>query len=159
VAPRSVFQHFADMESLFAAAAERQLERVRPLVRTLPATGPLPARLRAFVEQRTAVLEAIAPVRRAALLREPFSPEIASRLQGVRQAARAEVEHVFGPELAQRPRAERQELADALTAAASWSVWETLRTHQHLGAERARRVMARTLAALLGREEVLWKLP
>jgi TetR/AcrR family transcriptional regulator of autoinduction and epiphytic fitness len=154
VALRSVFQHFADLEALFAAAADRQLERVSAVMHPLPSSGPLAVRLDAFVEHRRRIWETIAPVRRAALLWEPFSPEIAGRLVGARAVARAEVEDAFAPELARRGRAERHELADALTAAASWSVWEQLRRHQRLSVERAARVVARTLASLLGREEV-----
>ena len=155
VALRSVFQHFADLEALFSAAAERQMERLSGLLRDLPSDGPLVERLEAFVEQRARLLEAIAPVRRAALLREPFSPEIASRLQGIRQLKRAEVEHVFAPELVRRRRGDRQELVELLAAVSSWPMWESLRRHQRLSFERARHALARTIAALLGKDEIL----
>lgn len=158
VALRSVFQHFADLEALFGAAAERQMERLAGLLGDLPADGPLAERLEAFVQQRARLLEAIAPVRRAALLREPFSPAIATRLQLMRQLKRAEVERTFAAELERRERAERQDLLDALAAVSSWPTWESLRRHQRLSVERARRVMARTLAALLGAEGIAGRL-
>src|SRR5215831_10500116 len=67
VSLRSVFQHFSDVESLFAAAS-RQAERVSIYLGGIPEDGPLASRLGAFVRQRSRLLEAIAPVRRAAIL-------------------------------------------------------------------------------------------
>ena len=67
VSLRSVFQHFKDVESLFAAMADRQRERLAPFLDSVPDEGPLEGRLDAFVAARTRLLESIAPVRRAAL--------------------------------------------------------------------------------------------
>jgi TetR/AcrR family transcriptional regulator, regulator of autoinduction and epiphytic fitness len=149
VSLRSVFQHFADLEALFAAAADRQLERLQDLVRSIATTGPTRARLDAFVRQRTRLLEAIAPVRRAALLMEPFSVAIAERLRGARALARSEVERAFAPELRRCRPATRRELVAALAAASDWSTWEALRAHQGLSAAAARRIVTRMLGALL----------
>src|SRR5437667_3708433 len=63
VSLRSVFQHFDDLEALFAAAADMQIERLTPLATCVPTDAPLPQRLRIFVEGRTRLLEAISPVR------------------------------------------------------------------------------------------------
>jgi hypothetical protein len=63
--------------------------------------------------------------------------------------ARAEVGDVFQAELDLRSRADRAELLDALDAASSWQTWQALRAHQRLSPARARRVMRRTLSALL----------
>lgn len=149
VSLRTVFQHFADLEALYAAAADRQTERLQPLVRPIAADRPLQARLAAFVTQRARLLEALSPVRRAALLLEPFSAEIAKRLQQARAIGRIEVAGVFAPELAARRPAQRRELLAALDTASCWPTWESLRTHQGLPEERARRVLIRMLAALL----------
>ena len=149
VSLRSVFQHFADIETLYGAAADRQLARLGPLAEPLSPTGSRAERLDAFVRARTRLLETIAPVRRGALLMEPFSTEVASRLSRGRAHNRAEAEVMFAPELAAHPTAARRELASALSAAASWSTWEHLRRHQGLSRDRARRVVARMLAALL----------
>ena len=149
VSLRSVFQHFADLEALFAAAADRQTEKIRSLGRRLEPSGPLARRVTAFVVQRRRILEAIAPVRRAALLMEPFSAEIQTRLAQARRLGRVELERVFAPELAVRRGAARTEVLAALAAASSFSAWEALRTHQRLSVARAQRVMAVTLRALL----------
>ncbi|HUI28119.1 MAG TPA: TetR/AcrR family transcriptional regulator [Candidatus Kryptonia bacterium] len=152
ISVRSVFQHFPDMEAIFAAVADRQTARIRALGRPISCDGTLASRSAALVAQRARIFEIIAPVRRAAVLMEPFSPEIAKRLCGARMAARREIERVFAREIAARPRSDRGELLAALDAASSWTMWDALRTHQGLTVERARKAMIRILAALLNRE-------
>ena len=152
VSLRSVFQHFRDLEALFAAAATRELERLSALVGPLPVGGSRDDRLDAFVAQRTRVLEAITPVRRASLLQEPSSAQLRSSRASLLALARREVAEVFAAELDRRPRADRVELLDALDAASSWQTWEALRAHQGLSPARARRVVRRVLSALLEEE-------
>ena len=149
VSLRSIFQHFTDLEALFSAASEREMERLLALVRPLPLDGPLDARIEAFVAQRARVLESVTPVRRAALLQEPFSAELQATRDRLLAMARGEVESVFQPELARHAKRDRAELLAALDAVSSWDMWESLRAHQRLSVGRARRVLARTLRALL----------
>jgi len=149
VSPRSIFQHFGDRETLLRAVGMRQTERVSQMVEHLPDTGPFDERLDAFVEQRARVLEFITPVRRSAVLNEPFSEGSHAGLQAFRAFKRAEAERVFTPELDARPPAERAEVVHALGAATDWSTWEALRAHQGLSVADARAVMRRTIAALL----------
>lgn len=151
VSLRSVFQHFESLETLFAAAADLQMERLAPLLVPIPTAGSFSGRLTMLVTRRSRVLEAIAPVRRASLRVEPFSNEVRTRLELARARGRKEMERVFARELGALPPAERRDVAAALGAAASWSTWEHLRRHQGLSVERARKVLARTIAALLGR--------
>jgi TetR/AcrR family transcriptional regulator of autoinduction and epiphytic fitness len=149
VSPRSIFQHFGDRETLLRAVGMRQTERVSQIVEHLPDTGPFDERLEAFVEQRARVLEFITPVRRSALLNEPFSEGSHAGLQAFRAFKRAEAERVFGPELDARPAGEREEVARALGAMTDWNTWEALRAHQGLSVADARAVMRRTIGALL----------
>jgi AcrR family transcriptional regulator len=151
VSPRSIFQHFGDRETLRRAVGMRQIERVSRIVEHLADTGPFEPRLQGFVDQRARVLEFITPVRRSALLDEPFSAATHEALQAFRACKRAEAERVFGPELAACPPAERDELRHALGAACDWSTWEALRAHQGLSVDEARAAMGRTIAALLQR--------
>jgi AcrR family transcriptional regulator len=146
VSLRSVFQHFRDVEGLFAEATDRQLERIGALVRPLPTTGPLEDRLAAFVEQRVRIYEAVTPVRRAALAQEPFSEHAVVARDRILAVARAELRRTFELELTDQP----PDLLEALDAAASWQVWEALRSHQGLDEDEARKVLARMLRALLG---------
>jgi TetR/AcrR family transcriptional regulator of autoinduction and epiphytic fitness len=149
VAPRTVFQHYADREALFAAVTERQVEKVAPLMQRLDAEGPVEERIDALVAQRAAVYELIAPVRRAALLMEPFSEHTHSTLAAFRELKRRDVLRLFGAEIEALPPQRRPLLEAALGASASWSAWDALRTQQGLEPEQAAAVMAGTLAALL----------
>ena len=149
VSVRSVFQHFDDLEHLYAAVAERLLHRVAGLVSTIDASAPLPVRIERFVAQRARLLEAITPIRRAANVHAPFSAEITGRLRSGHEFFTDEVEQAFAPELDRLQEPDRGELLDALAVTASWSSWETLRTLDGSTQARARRVLERALAALL----------
>jgi TetR/AcrR family transcriptional regulator, regulator of autoinduction and epiphytic fitness len=149
VAPRTVFQHYADREALFAAVSEYQVRRVAPLLERLPDEGSLEERLDALVAQRARVYEAIASVRRAALLMEPFSEHTSTMLAGTREAKRRDVERVFAAEIAARPPADRPLLCAALGAMSSWSSWDALRRQQGLDVEQAAAALRHGLRALL----------
>jgi AcrR family transcriptional regulator len=149
VSLRSVFQHFEDMDALHATVAQRQTERILAQTRLIPRDGPLAARIQALAAERARFYESITPVRRAILLHEPFSPVVAERLQWSRERARDEIAAVFENELRALPTAIRREVLDALTAAGSWSAWESLRRHQQLSSSAARKVLQRMLASIL----------
>jgi len=148
VSVRSIYQHFEDLEALFAASSTRQIERIQALVGPIDASLPRADRVAAFTEQRARLLEAITPVRRAALLQEPFSPQLRRSREWVMAIAREEVSRLFAAELDAAEPTERQELLAAIDAAAGWSMWDSLRT-SGLAADAARRVVARTIDALL----------
>jgi AcrR family transcriptional regulator len=149
VSVRSVFQHFDDLESLYAAVAERLLVKVAGLVSPVDPGLPLAVRIERFVAQRSRLLEAISPIRRAANVHAPFSREITQRLQDGHEFFTAEVEQVFAPELDRLTGADRTELLDAAALVLSWPSWETLRTLDGSTQARARRVLERALTALL----------
>ena len=149
VSLRSVFQHFDDMESLYAAVAEAQMVRLSRLISQETGVGPLAARASAFVERRAELLETITPVRRAALLQEPFSEELARRLRLAHDMAREEIERTFAPELGVVPAGDGRDIVFALDVATNWSAWDTSRRLNGLSIEESKRVMERTIIALL----------
>lgn len=151
VSPRSVFQHFPERDGLIAAVAQRQAERVMALVRRLPTDGPLEARLDAFVDQRARVWEFVTPVRRSAILTEPFSEDVAAWLARFRVLSRAETQRVFAQELEGMDRAGRARVGHALSAVGEWTFWESLRAHQGLSRTQARAAVREAVQALLGR--------
>ncbi len=152
--PRLVFHHFSDLESLFAAAADLQTARLSRLIRPIPAGLGSTERITRFVAQRARLMEAISPVRRAAIIQEPFSAAIARRLDGARRLARIETGRVFGPEISAFPARERDQLLAALDAAGSWPMWDTLRRQQKLSIGESRQVVERTVRALLRLDRV-----
>ena len=141
--------HFDDLDDLFLAAAREQHSRVGALVQALPGTGPFEGRLAAFVEQRSRVLEAIAPVARAAALQEPFSPAIAATTTMVRRLGRAELEHVFAAELAVHAAPGREQVLDACDALTSADAWHHLRVRRELPVTDAAASMTTALRLLL----------
>jgi AcrR family transcriptional regulator len=150
VAPRTVFQHYADREALFAAVSAHREAYLQDLMGTIDPDAPLADRIDQIVAQRCRVFEWIAAVRRGALLMEPFSESVHEALDGFRTAKRLELTRVFAAEIAARPERERATLAAALGAAGSWSMWDALRAHQGLDVEAASATLALTLRALLG---------
>jgi AcrR family transcriptional regulator len=150
VSIRSIFRLFQDMEALNAAAVERQLARVGPLLGHIPSTGPVGERIAALAADRARFYEAVAPVRRLAVRRAGRSPALASGLALADRHFRDQVAEVFASELAGDGAGPHGgDLLDALDAAASWEAWDRLRRAQDLPVEAARRVTVRTLSALL----------
>jgi AcrR family transcriptional regulator len=149
VSLRSVFQHFDDMESLYADAAAAQMARLGHYISQEPAAGTTQQRLEAFVERRSELLELVTPVRRAAILQEPFSEVLAARLRWAHDMARDEVERTFSPELEEIRLEDRDETATALDVATNWPAWDSCRRLNGLSIAASKRVMARTIRALL----------
>lgn len=149
VSLRSVFQHFDDMDSLYAAVADAQMERLGHFISHDVAEGPTGSRLAAFVERRAVLLETVTPVRRAAILQEPFSEELARRLRWAHDMARDEIERTFAPELATISVEEHDDAVWALDVATNWSAWDTSRRLNGLSIEDSKRVMERMISSLL----------
>src|ERR1700759_5056823 len=113
VAPRTVFQHYADRDALFAAVSASRQAHLDTLMGDVDPDAPLEERIAEVVAQRARVFEWIAPVRRGALLMEPFSESVRDSLDTFRAAKRAELERVFAAEIAARPEDERAALVAA----------------------------------------------
>lgn len=148
---RSIYQHFVDLEALFAAAQERYTERMADVVRVLPTDGTFEERLDRFVEQRARVLEYLTPARRAAVLQEPFSPQLQEGRNRTVKLGRAEVARMFHTELSRLSEAERADVLFATDMVCTWAAWDTLRL-AGLSVEDATRVMRLALAAILDRK-------
>jgi TetR/AcrR family transcriptional regulator of autoinduction and epiphytic fitness len=149
VSVRSVFQHFDDLSSLHIAVTQRIAERMSALIVPPDTSLALDRRIERFVEQRTHLLEAATPFRRAAQVHGPFSPEIRRATVLAESYLAHEVDATFAPELDAHEAGDRRELLEALAAASSWAPWDVLRFDHQVPLERARAVMARTLRALL----------
>ena len=148
VSVRSVFQHFDDLETLHASVAERLVDRVAVLVLPVDPDLPLAERLDRFVHQRSQLLEAVTPIRRAADVHGPFSKEITARLRDGQAFLRGELERTFEPELSAAGPA-RDDVLDCLDTALSWATWEGLRNGLGRSQQDAERVARRLAAAAL----------
>lgn len=151
VAPRSVYHHFADMEGLVAEVSARQAREHGHLMEAPDADGPLETRVAALISRRAEFFEAVAPVRRAALLEAHRSPTVRRNLATLSRRLRTQLETLFAPEL--RGRRARRQLLDAVDLLTSWDAWDRLRSHQGLDRAAATNVLASTVKTLLTTEE------
>ncbi|HEX5097824.1 MAG TPA: TetR/AcrR family transcriptional regulator [Acidimicrobiia bacterium] len=142
VSLRSVFQHFDDMESLYAECVRRQHERVTPLLTPIDVDAPLEERIEAVVVQRSRVFERIAPIRRAAVQAAAESPVLRNGLAATAKRFREQTAAVFAAEV-------DDELLSVVDLVTSFDAWEQLRTTQKLSVTNARRVMVRALKELM----------
>jgi AcrR family transcriptional regulator len=149
VSVRSVFQHFTDMEALYADLAAEQADRVEPLLRSLTRPDTLADRIDALVAQRSELFETIAPVRHAIGTRAFESTALRSRLDELSTALRSQVADQFAPELAAMTPARRSTMLDTLDLVCSFEAWDRLRVAQHASRRRAETVLGDTLRALL----------
>ncbi len=148
VSVRSVFQHFDDLETLFAAVGRRVVDRVSRLIVPVDPGLPLDDRIASLVAQRARLLEAVTPIRRAASAHSVGSAEINRRFQSGHDFLRQQVMTVFAPELEQAGDLARVVL-DSLDVALSWSTWETLRVLNGRSDQEARQVQEWMVRAAL----------
>lgn len=149
VSTRAVFRHFENMESLLEVTAELQIERVMSQLPLVTTDGPLDQRIDALVLHCARCSELVAPVRRAALLSEPFSNVIRERHAWSRKIVRRQVRTVFAPELDALSEGERTDRIAALSALLSFSYWDELRRHARLSVAAAGRALRGAVQALL----------
>ena len=149
VSVRTVWQQFADMETLLVEAIRRDDQILKSLRMRIEPDQPLAARVNQFVGQRARILEQMTPTWRAARLHEPFSGQLQGHTAKMLAVARAELETVFARELAGLEPDQRRQLADSLHAISIWSFWESLRTELGLGPAQARELVGSTFSALL----------
>jgi AcrR family transcriptional regulator len=149
VSVRSVFQHFDDLEGLYAAVGDRLVERLSRFKMAVDRDLPADERIAEVVRQRSLLLEAITPVRRAATVHAPFSREVRARLQAGHDFLRSEIESLFEHELLAYAAAERATTVDALDTVLSWSTWDNLRTLNARTEDQARTVLVRMVTAIL----------
>jgi TetR/AcrR family transcriptional regulator of autoinduction and epiphytic fitness len=149
VSVRALWDHFKDMEALMANTAARQLAEQDEAFGPVPAVLPLAERVAAYSSQRAAILEAVAPLARAADLQRPFSAALQQNLQENLKRIRDDVERLFEAELAGLDPAHRTRLVLSICATADWANWKLLRDSLGQSPDQARAVVENTLAALL----------
>jgi TetR/AcrR family transcriptional regulator, regulator of autoinduction and epiphytic fitness len=146
---RSVYVHFDDLDDLFAAAGARQAEEVAHLLYPVDAGLPLAERIDEVAIQRAALWEALAPVRRAALIWASTSTTLREGAQRMARRAVRDLGRVFADQLEPMDPEHRTVLVEALHVACSAGAWEVLRQERHLSVEDARAVVATSMTALL----------
>ena len=80
------------------------------------------------MDQRCRLLEWLTPVRRAAMLHEPFSSTLRDARSAMNHLAEAELTSLFAAELAGMDPEARAAAVDALALTTGWNAWDALRS-------------------------------
>lgn len=147
VSVRALWLHFKDMETLYAAANARLIEKQDSEYSPIRTDLPLAERIEAFCRQRARMLEIIAPAARAAHLHQPYSPQLRRNRAMQIGRVRDEIAELFAPELGPG----RERVLDAILVAATFNAWQMARDELGLDAAAAHDIMVRTITGLLAR--------
>lgn len=151
VSLRSLYHHFDDMAALYRAAFRMQNDRLRSLVATrVTPEAPVSQRLLGFVRERSAYLEGMLEVYRAAQLVAQTSPALADHLKATRAVLGNQVRSLFEADLSVYRPAERRERLLAIQATTTFASWETLRVDMDLDPDSAKAVLRRELRCQIG---------
>ena len=150
VSLRSVYRYFEDTEALLHLAIERRIALVGELYALDDlGEGTLAERVLALVNQRLVIHSKLAPTVRAAMLRAPFSPQIADQVNQRRGLLAAQVAAQFAPEAAALDKSRAEALLVCIDALCSFDTMEDLRVRRGMTITRARRVMVSGVTGLL----------
>lgn len=149
VSVRSVYQHFADVEGLYADAAARTYEWARATARDIDPALPLERKVDAFIENRVSTLEALLPFNRAVRLMEPTSERVRGYRVAMEKWEKERVGKVFAPELKTMEGSSRSAVHAGIDALCSTEAWDHLRRNGQ-SARGARQVLRSGVLCMLG---------
>ncbi len=148
VSVRSVYQHFTDVEGLYADASARTYDWVLTMSRNVDPKWDRDRRIEEFVASRSAVLEALTPFNRASRLIEPHSEAIRRNRRVMQRQSRERIALAFAPELSRLEGSARANLLNVLDVLASWPAWDHMR-NTGLSVRTARQVMRSAITTQL----------
>jgi len=141
---RTVFRHFSDMETLFAAMTELFNEQATPIFEVRPPAGTLAVRLNALIVRRAKFFEQIACREQASRLMRWRSPVLHNTHKQWTRKLRKNM-LVWLPETADL----NPETLDSLEATLCFAYWEQLRCEQGMSSKRTVASIERTASALI----------
>lgn len=147
VSRRTLFNQFPNLGELFGELHQRQLHDVRAGMPAVPQTGTLTERLTSYMEQYVVLLEAVAPVRVAAL---SFQGSALERQQLRRRVNEIQAVLTAGPISLLRDAGVvlAADRLSALTALLDPVTYQAMRVQQRLSRVRVRRVLVNATLAL-----------
>lgn len=144
VGRRTVFRLFKDMESLYREMHGEMLARIEH-IRTMPIDGATwRARLAQLIDRRMTLFEEILPIKNAADAHRRQSEYLQQAQADNSATLRQIMLFVLPPSI----KADA-DLIEALDSALSIEMWQRLRNERALSAKAARRVVEKTVAALI----------
>lgn len=143
ISPRTLFLHFNDLESLFAATADSVIEDVLARTRAVDPSLPFSERVDAFLANRLDLYEFLEPFVLALQIREARSPALRERRSALMTASRTEIALTFTGEVSGC-----EDALLSLETCVSWPSWFHL--HEELGLPRTKvlRVLRRSVVRL-----------
>jgi len=101
VSTRSVFQHFEDLETVYAEVAARQADAINPYLAPIDPLVPIAERVDRLVAARDEMYSIIAPVRRAVNVHRTArtSPLVRNNLNRLHRAMREQIAATFPREV------------------------------------------------------------
>lgn len=141
---RTVFRHFADMQSLHVELANRVRGQLQADFEAEFSDGSPLERAAELVDRRARLFDRMAPYKRSGNTQRWRYEFLQKQHEQFVRELRAQLLAVL-PELESAPDA----VVSALEAITSFEAWERLRVDQRLGAERARAAVQATVEALL----------
>jgi AcrR family transcriptional regulator len=148
---RLVFHHFSDIDDLYRAAIDHQLECHWSALAPVSPSVPLDDRIRHTLRVRSVLYEKISPVRRAVVRRSATSPELGQSITRANSLLLENLAATFSDVLARRPGGS-DEFLIALDTLLSWETWDRLRQSSDLSIMTVKRIVARTVEALFSWE-------
>jgi AcrR family transcriptional regulator len=145
VGERTVFRHFADMETLFAELSGRLESEMRPLLEQPAAVGNREERVRAFVEHRAELYERISPFKHSGALQRVHSEFLQRKHIVMNRMLREHLVDALQSELVGAP----DVTLEALDFLTSFEAWDRMRNDQHLSRERACQVCVAAVVRVL----------
>jgi AcrR family transcriptional regulator len=138
VGQRSVFRHFANMESLYQELNEVMSAEILPMAAEPFRSDAWPDRILEMAGRRAAIFERIMPFKLAADLHRHRSPFLAAQAAEMVRAQR----RMVAAALPAAMQADGGALLESLDLLLSFDTWRRLRLDQGLSAARARTVVA-----------------
>jgi len=133
---RTVFRHFADMESLYREISERMTVEIMPIVQRPFSSNDWRERLEELVERRSQVFERLLPFKVAGDAHRHGSPFLTTEQSAIVKTLREALRNAIGPKTI-----DDKLRFEALDLMLSFESWRRLRVDQGLSARDSRAVM------------------
>lgn len=133
---RTVFRHFADMESLYREISERMTLEIMPIVQRPFSSNDWRERLEELVERRSQVFERLLPFKVAGDAHRHGSPFLTTEQSAIVKTLREALRNAIGPKTI-----DDKLRFEALDLMLSFESWRRLRVDQGLSARDSRAVM------------------
>lgn len=145
---RTVFRHFADMESLYREISERMTLEILPIAQRPFRSDDWRERLEELVDRRAQVFERLLPFKMAGDAHRHGSPFLTSEQSAIVKTLREALRNAIGPKAI-----DEKLRFEALELVMSFESWRRLRIDQGLSARDARAVMLLGAEALTSKSQ------